>query len=467
MLLNFGNNKYAVHSLLGGSVLFISLLIYVWNFHLLPGPGDLRGHRGPGGPPPPHPPHPPPPPPPPPPGGPGRPHGPGGDKARPPKKPVDDKCPKGTLRHGNSTYCVPTEIGGVTWKRPAEAKKIMGLIFYGRRSTVSILDCYLKRNLAKNGGLLDGVIFLQRTKKEKDIKFLEKLLASEPDYEKWDIDMSEGGYASSYDLIQDDVLYVKMDDDIVYIEDSVIPSIVTTRAEHPEYYVVSANVINQPLISWIHWNLGAIKPYMPEINKAYPAPKPGSKLDWRPSALPSWDGPDDFNVIDWNPPDHQKHRWLPMKGRNDHILDRTPIAETEYDAFGKGWKKWQIAAQEHYSLFDNIENDSLDQYRFKTWDFQLRRMGIQFTVMMGKDINQAKPIDADDEQHFAVTMPERTGRHAVADGGGVVAHFSFGAQAGEERIEQTDILERYRVYAEDMICKDPMLWDPIMNKHSD
>lgn len=102
-----------------------------------------------------------------------------------------------------------------------------------------------------------------------------------------------------------------------------------------------------------------------------------------------------------------------MKGRNDHILDRTPIAETEYDAFGKGWKKWQIAAQEHYSLFDNIENDSLDQYRFKTWDFQLRRMGIQFTVMMGKDINQAKPIDADDEQHFAVTMPERTGRRKL------------------------------------------------------
>lgn len=69
--------------------------------------------------------------------------------------------------------------------------------------------------MAKNGGLLDGVIFLQRTDKEKDIKFLEKLLASEPDYEKWDIDMDGDGYASAYDHIQDDVLYVKMDDDIV------------------------------------------------------------------------------------------------------------------------------------------------------------------------------------------------------------------------------------------------------------
>ncbi|RFU76574.1 hypothetical protein TARUN_5659 [Trichoderma arundinaceum] len=420
MLLGF-SNKHAVHAVLGGSLIFVSLLIYVWNFHLLPGHGDgIRPHRG----------------------------------------EQDDMCPKGSRRHGNTTYCIPKEIAGVKWKRPAEARKVMGLIFYGRRSTVSILDCYLK-----NGGILDGVIFLQRTTEEEDLKFLEKLLASEPDYEKWEIDMSEGGFASSYDLIQDDVMYVKMDDDIVYIEDSAIPSIVTTRAEHPEFYVVSSNVINQPLISWIHWNLGAVRAYLPELNKAYPAPKPGSKLNWRPSLLPSWQGADDFEVSEWNPPDHQKHRWLPVKGHNDHILDRTPIVETEYDPFGPGWKKWQVAAQEHYSLFENIETGRLRQYRFSTWDFQLKRMGIQFTCMMGKDINMAKPIAADDEHHFAVTMPEQTGRHAVADGGGVVAHFSFGAQAGDERIEQTDVLDRYRSYAAEFVCKEPMLWDPILNKH--
>ncbi|KAL7793700.1 hypothetical protein V8C37DRAFT_377925 [Trichoderma ceciliae] len=426
MLLGF-SNKHAVHAVLGGSLVFALMLIYVWNFRLLPGLGDgNRQYRG---------------------------------------KDKDGKCPRGSQRHGNSTYCVREEIGGVRWKRPPEARKIMGLLFYGRRSTVSILDCYLKRNLVKNGGILDGVIFLERTDNEQDLKFLDKLLASEPDYEKWVIDMSEGGFASSYDLIQDDIMYVKMDDDIVYIEDSAIPSIVTTRAEHPEFFVVSSNVINQPLLSWIHWNLGAIKPYLPELNKAYPAPRPGSKLNWRPSLLPSWQGPDDFGVSEWDPPDHQKHRWLPVKGHSDHLLDRTPIVETEYDAFGPGWKKWQVAAQEHYSLFDNIESNNLRQYRFSTWDFQLKRMGIQFICMMGKDINLAKPIAADDEHHLAVFMPEQTGRHAVADGGGVVAHFSFGSQAGDERIEQTDILDRYRAYAEELICKGPMLWDPILDKH--
>ena len=73
----------------------------------------------------------------------------------------------------------------------------------------------IQRNLAKNGGVLDGVIFLERTKDEADLKFLDKLIKSEPDYESWKIDMGEEGFASAYEGIEDDVMYVKMDDDIV------------------------------------------------------------------------------------------------------------------------------------------------------------------------------------------------------------------------------------------------------------
>lgn len=30
------------------------------------------------------------------------------------------------------------------WEKPDGVDKVMGLVFYGRRQTVSILDCYLK-----------------------------------------------------------------------------------------------------------------------------------------------------------------------------------------------------------------------------------------------------------------------------------------------------------------------------------
>lgn len=45
---------------------------------------------------------------------------------------------------------------------------------------------------------------------------------------------------------------------------------------------------------------------------------------------------------------------------------------------------------------------------------------------------------------------------AVAAGGGVASHFSFSAQ--KDGMATTDILDRYRSYAQEKICKGPMLW---------
>ncbi|RGP79640.1 hypothetical protein FLONG3_2194 [Fusarium longipes] len=353
------------------------------------------------------------------------------------------------------------------WEKPKGIKQIMGLVFYGRRQSVSILDCYLKRNLAKNGGLLDGVIFVERTKDHHDLALLEKLLKSEDTYQRWQIEMSDAdnfsnGFANSYDRVEDDVIYVKIDDDIVFMEDSVIPSIVKKKIVHPEYYIVSANVINQPLLSWVHWNLGAIRPYLPEVDtsgKAMPLDTLAmTKEEWNSSNLPPWSGPESFSVLDWEP-EGTKHRWLPLdRGGKDHILDTTPIEVTEYSPMGRGWTEWKIGAQEHFSFFENLCQKKLSAYKFDTWDFQYERMGIQFVALLGSDINRAKPIEADDENHFSCSMPRMLGRHAVADGRGVVAHYSFGSQ--RSGMDQTDILNRYRSFASEHICADPMLWTP-------
>ncbi|KAH7013222.1 hypothetical protein EDB80DRAFT_749022 [Ilyonectria destructans] len=337
----------------------------------------------------------------------------------------------------------------------------MALVFYGRRQPVSILDCYLKRNLIKNGGMLDGVIFVERTSDALDLDLLHRLTQSEPAYETWHIEMADddqfsSGFGNSYDRIEDDVLYIKIDDDIVFMEDSVIPSIVQKKLDHPEYYIVSANIVNQPLLSWIHWNLDAVKPYLPEVGRL--SPVVNSSIDWRPSELPYWKRPNQFNLDEWEPSEGGLHRWLPLNRKKDHILDGTPIKETEYNPYGRGWTQWKIGAQEHYSFLENLEKDELWQYKFGTWDFQYDRMGIQFVAMMGRDINIAKPIEADDENHFSCTMARKLGRHAVADGRGLAVHYSFGSQ--REGMEKTDVLERYRAYARENICAGPMLWSP-------
>ena len=45
----------------------------------------------------------------------------------------------------------PLEIGNIVqWQKPA-GMKVIGLVFYGRRQFVSILDCYLKVHHSKRG----------------------------------------------------------------------------------------------------------------------------------------------------------------------------------------------------------------------------------------------------------------------------------------------------------------------------
>ncbi|TWU70346.1 hypothetical protein ED733_000038 [Metarhizium rileyi] len=347
------------------------------------------------------------------------------------------------------------------WQRKEQIRKIVGLVFYGRRDQASILDCYLKRNLAKNGGVLDEVVWLQRTENKDDLAFLEKLVSSDSHYMRVDVDRTEGGYASAYDGIEDDVLYVKIDTDIVYIEDTTILSMVHTRATRPDYYLIGANVINQPLSSWLHWSLGAVRPYLPENTTSHAGHGERQKLtpvDWRASSLPEWSAAQDFDIGQWSPPEDRKHRWLPVRKRTPgHTLDGTPILSTTYNAYeSPGWWNWVVGAQQHYSFFENLETDQLRRYRFDLWDYRDYRMGLQLVTMTGRDINSAKPIAEDDEGYFCVEVPKRTGRYAAAAGGGVASHYSFGAQKGG--MDKTDILDRYRSYAQDNICREKMLW---------
>lgn len=68
--------------------------------------------------------------------------------------------------------------------------------------------------------MLDGVIFVERTSDALDLDLLYRLTQSEPAYETWHIEMADddqfsSGFGNSYDRIEDDVLYIKIDDDIV------------------------------------------------------------------------------------------------------------------------------------------------------------------------------------------------------------------------------------------------------------
>lgn len=108
-----------------------------------------------------------------------------------------------------------SDLEGVTaWPKPKEFR-VVGLVFFGRPVSVSILNCYLQRNLVRNGGFLDEVVFLARTQVEEDLVWLDKLVTEEPAYTRKDLAFEGIDYATAYDVCENGTMYIKMDDDLV------------------------------------------------------------------------------------------------------------------------------------------------------------------------------------------------------------------------------------------------------------
>jgi hypothetical protein len=216
--------------------------------------------------------------------------------------------------------------------------------------------------------------------------------------------------------------------------------------------------MNQPSLSWVHRALGVVKPYLPELrpppglfSSSPPNSTSGSRNgSWRASELPPWKGPPNFRIKGNYTPPFVGHRWLPVPPQTNITIDDTPISAASYDAFGDGLWFWTIAAQQHYSFFEHLENNDLWKYKFNIWDYQYQRLGIQFMAIMGDDINRAKPIEKDDEYWFSEAMPKKLRRHAVVDGRAIAAHYSFAPQRGG--VATTDILDRYGLFAKENIC---------------
>jgi hypothetical protein len=62
--------------------------------------------------------------------------------------------------------------------------------------------------------VLDEVIWLARTQEQDALEWIDDLVKNEPLYTLGKVPTYGGEFASSYDLCQDDVMYIKIDDDI-------------------------------------------------------------------------------------------------------------------------------------------------------------------------------------------------------------------------------------------------------------
>ena len=163
------------------------------------------------------------------------------------------------------------------------------LVFYGRREMFQITHIYLEMNLRANGGIVDEVRLVPNTNNTDDLNYMHQLLRQHTWYRL----SNEGSYSDiwerenalygrfyagiSYsndandevDQAHAQTVFVKLDDDIVYISENAFEALVEVKLHvsrqakrgTPQILFVAANVINHPRLSHRHQAAGLIRPF--------------------------------------------------------------------------------------------------------------------------------------------------------------------------------------------------------------
>ncbi|KAJ6104225.1 hypothetical protein N7523_010545 [Penicillium sp. IBT 18751x] len=324
--------------------------------------------------------------------------------------------------------------------------KIVALVPFHYHERTEILDCYLQKNLVRNHGFLDQVVFIPQTSDSVSLEWLYSLVKQTQGYA-----ISPPGHGMEWHIAQDDVMYIRIDGDVVYLEDHTIPTIVKTKLDNPSSLMVSANVVNEAALSSLHSHPGIALPYLPELHHIKQPSRSKSQLsqDWRSSSLPQWRGPASFRVPKGFKAPFQGHRWLlPAEAGSD----RDPIAGSMYTETGPSLEDWTVSAQQHYSFLHHLEYDDLTRYKFPLWMDPTEPISQNFGCFWGHDADALSGIFGriGEDPSKSWIGPDGSRPHVVIDGKGLVAHYS--ARLGPEGLDSTDLLERYRAYAQEKVC---------------
>jgi len=104
--------------------------------------------------------------------------------------------------------------GEVVGLKKPEGLKVIAIVFFGRIDRISILDCYLRKNLVHNGGWLDEVIFVVNAHSSDSLAWLDLVVSKTPGYRKW-TGCTDCGFEKAWRIAEDGPMYIKIDDDIV------------------------------------------------------------------------------------------------------------------------------------------------------------------------------------------------------------------------------------------------------------
>ena len=182
--------------------------------------------------------------------------------------------------------------------------------------------------------------------------------------------------------IDGDAIYVRMDDDLVWLEREFFPRFLAERVADRDPLFTFPLIINNAICSWLLKTL--------------------QRLDLQVPLRP----------------------WC---------LD--PV----------GWQSHELAEALHRWFLGRIRAGTLDQLRFGRITTALARVSITCIAWFGADLRPMRgefPPGVDEEEYASVTLPMLLGRTNRITGQAIAAHFAFHPQ--REHLDATDVLARYQ-----------------------
>jgi len=252
-----------------------------------------------------------------------------------------------------------------------QGRRVVSVTPYGRHRYVEILA----RHLLNLRPLIDEHHFWVNTDDADDLAFVQGLAAAYPNFFKLVYDSSRYSRKQCVPRIcwfwqkcdELDTLYLKFDDDLVWIADGAVERLLEFRLANPQYLCVFPNTVNNSLCSHLHQKLG--------------------------------------------------------------LLPESPTIE--YECLGDvSWSRWQTARDCHETFFRLHAAGELSKYRMDDRVLKdYERFSINAMCWLGSDLAEAaKRFESDDEAWVTEIVPREAERPCCIVGDSLVAHFAYGPQ---------------------------------------
>lgn len=184
-------------------------------------------------------------------------------------------------------------------------------------------------------------------------------------------------------------IYIRFDDDVVWIHPNTVESLCRTRLEHPDYWMISGNVINNAVC------------------------------------------------------DHH----LQLAGK---YSDRYLFANLA--GCPQGWKNPEAAEWKHRCFLEDLSHGNADRWQINNYPIKIgQHLSINCLCWLGENLAQYSFFEEErfisfEEPFLTKEMTCRTGRPILVAGQALLAHFAFFTQ--RDYLDATDILACYRNHAQ-------------------